>query len=97
MPRGAWAVLYKVSLKKFVDQRVYSERKKLRKNTEIVFYIIRRRPPGAGLFSNVFHVLQGIINARNVVTDDEMERKNHSKEPSYEKLENKVVVPIVDF
>ena len=97
LPRGAWTVLYKVSFKKLVDQRVYSERRKLRRKTEIVFYIIRRRPPGAGLFSNVFYVLQGIIHAQNIVIDDEMDGKRHLKESIDEKLKNKAVVPIVDF
>jgi hypothetical protein len=97
LPRGVWAALYKVSLKKSVDQKIYSERKKLRKNTEQVFYVIRRRPPGAGLFSNVFHVLQGIINANRVDIDVELGRKEHWLDPSDENLENKAAIPIVDF
>lgn len=34
-----------------------------KKNTDLNVYIIRRQPPGAGLFSNVNHVLRGIIYA----------------------------------
>ena len=100
LPRRVWSVLYKVSMKKFVDQKLYSERRKLRKDTEIVFYIIRRRPPGAGLFSNVFHVIQGIINVSNLVIDVNKKREEHQKERRDKKLENKVgegIVPIVDF
>ena len=33
------------------------------KNKDIEIFIIRRRPPGAGLFSNINYVLQGIIFA----------------------------------
>jgi hypothetical protein len=88
-------------MKKFIDQKVYGERRKLRKDTEVVFYIIRRRPPGAGLFSNVFHVIQGIINARNIVIDVNKKGEEHQKEIRDKKLENKVgggdIVPIVDF
>ena len=44
---------------------VYAETKKTfgDKNKGLNIFIIRRKPPGAGLFSNVNHVLQGIILA----------------------------------
>jgi hypothetical protein len=32
-------------------------------NPEIIFYVIRRRPPGWGYFSNLFHVAQGLLYA----------------------------------
>ena len=32
-------------------------------NPNITFYVIRRRPPGWGFFSNVMHVLQGLVYA----------------------------------
>ena len=34
-------------------------------NPEITFYVIRRRPPGWGFFSNLFYILQGISYAEN--------------------------------
>lgn len=33
------------------------------KNNRVKYFVIRRRPPGAGLFSNVNHVLQGCLRA----------------------------------
>lgn len=32
-------------------------------NPEVIFYVIRRRPPGWGYFSNLFHVAQGLLYA----------------------------------
>jgi hypothetical protein len=32
-------------------------------NPETIFYVIRRRPPGWGYFSNLFHVAQGLLYA----------------------------------
>lgn len=34
-----------------------------RKNQELTFFVIRKRPPAAGFFANTYHVLQGIIHA----------------------------------
>jgi len=100
LPRNLWTFIYKFSLKKVVDQKVYGERRKIKKINEITFYIIRRRPPGAGLFSNVFHVLQGIINARNLVINVNTAESQDLKEKSFKKLESNCagsIVPIVDF
>lgn len=89
LPRKVWAILYKASLKKLIDQKVYGEKRKLRKDTKIVFYIIRRRPPGAGLFSNVFHVIQGIINARNIVIEFNRKGEEDQRVKVDKQLENK--------
>jgi hypothetical protein len=40
-------------------------------------FIIRRRPPGAGLFSNVSHVLQGIIRAENLGLTPYVDMENY--------------------
>ena len=52
------------------------------KNSKIKVLIIRRRPPGGGLFSNINHVLQGVIHAseRNMVPVVDM--KNYATEYS---------------
>jgi hypothetical protein len=69
-----------------LDRQIYSEKKKLRKNGTVMYYIIRRRPPGAGLFSNVFHLIQGIINAQDLSVKIDGNRFGITK-----------VEPIVDF
>lgn len=100
LPSKVWAFLYKFSLKKVFDQKKYSEKRKIRKNDKIIFYVIRRRPPGAGLFSNVFHVVQGIIHASNLVIDSDKEKCQASKEKSIKKLGDDLettIVPVVDF
>lgn len=40
-------------------------------------YIIRRQPPGAGLFSNVNHVLQGIIRAQQLGAKPVVDMQNY--------------------
>lgn len=44
------------------DPQYFSEEKRSfgKLNEDKVFYVIRRRPPGWGFFSNVFYVLQGL-------------------------------------
>lgn len=45
----------------------YREIHKIKKNVNNVnYYVIRRRPPGAGFFANVIHVIQGIIRATEI-------------------------------
>lgn len=60
LPASAWKALSQPMQK--VRKKVYSERFEF--NPQAVtcgeVYVIRRRPPGGGLFSNVNHVLQGI-------------------------------------
>ncbi len=44
-------------------------------NPDLTFFVIRRRPPGNGLFSNIIHVLTGVIraNSNNYVPVVDME------------------------
>ncbi len=54
----------------------FSERLDLRRASESI-YIIRRRPPGAGLFANVNHVLQGILRAEQLNLTPVVDGKNY--------------------
>jgi len=54
----------------------FSEKLDLNRSSENV-YIIRRRPPGAGLFSNVNHVLQGILRAEQLRLIPVVDAKNY--------------------
>jgi hypothetical protein len=54
----------------------FSEKLDLRRSLENV-YIIRRRPPGAGLFANVNHVLQGILRAEQLKLTPVVDAKNY--------------------
>jgi hypothetical protein len=60
-PKIIW--LFVANLNNHRKNKKYSEcRKNFGKlNEELHIYVIRRRPPGGGLFSNVNHVLQGLI------------------------------------
>lgn len=52
------------------------------RNPDIKIFIIRRQPPAAGLFSNVYHVLQGIIYASERNMTPVVDMKNYSTEYS---------------
>jgi hypothetical protein len=52
------------------------------KNTNLKIYVIRRQPPGAGLFSNVNHVLRGIIYAEKNHMIPVVDMKNYPVEYS---------------
>jgi len=52
------------------------------RNPGIKILIIRRRPPAAGLFSNVYHVLQGIIYASEKKMIPVVDMENYSTEYS---------------
>ena len=52
------------------------------KNMDKAILIIRRRPPGGGLFSNINHVLQGIIYASENNMVPVVDMKNYSTEYS---------------
>ncbi len=54
----------------------FSEKIDPRRFSESV-YIIRRRPPGGGLFSNVNHVLQGILRAEHLKLIPVVDAKNY--------------------
>ena len=64
------------SLIKEKREKQYSEKLDLRRSSENVF-IIRRRPPGAGLFANVNHVLQGILRAEQLNLTPVVDAKNY--------------------
>lgn len=51
-------------------------------NKNIIIYVIRRKPPGAGLFSNVNHVLQGLIYCEINGMYPVVDMKNYSTEYS---------------
>jgi len=51
-------------------------------NKNIKIYIIRRKPPGGGLFSNVNHVLQGLIYAKEAKMCPVVDMKNYATEYS---------------
>lgn len=61
IPEYLWTFIYKITLKKIYDDKHFQEKTILKSSLPIEFFIIRRRPPGAGLFSNVFHVIQRLI------------------------------------
>jgi len=63
---------------------MYSETRKTfgNKNTNLKVYVIRRQPPGAGLFSNVNHVLRGIIYAEKNHMIPVVDMKNYPVEYS---------------
>jgi hypothetical protein len=54
----------------------FSEKLDPRRFSESV-YIIRRRPPGGGLFSNINHVLQGILRAEYLKLIPVVDAKNY--------------------
>jgi hypothetical protein len=54
------------NLKRYLIKRDYSERVVTNSQEEKpLYFIIRREPPGAGLFSNINHVLQGLRESEN--------------------------------
>ena len=62
VPKWAWYSLARV--KKLFIRRDFSELVKTNSSEEHpLFFVIRREPPGAGLFSNLNHVLQGLREA----------------------------------
>lgn len=65
VPNFLWKFLEKASIKRRNKQ--FSEITITNDSAEVdqKVYVIRRRPPGGGLFSNVNHVMQGLEYARN--------------------------------
>lgn len=82
VPERLWFVLAKQNKKKqdFFDPDVKMHYGN--KNVGIEIYIIRRRPPGGGLFSNVGHVLQGLIYAESKNMHPVVDMKNYATEYS---------------
>jgi len=62
----------------------FSETRKVfgKQNEDIQIFIIRRKPPGGGLFSNVNHVLQGLIYAEKKEMYPVVDMQNYSTEYS---------------
>ena len=64
VPEKTWDLLAKTQAKR--RERQFSETIRIINETPPRHFIIRRRPPGAGLFSNVNHVLQGVIRSKDL-------------------------------
>jgi hypothetical protein len=82
IPRKIWSGISKQF--KNYDKSSFCETNKQfgKLNNDIEVYIIRRKPPGAGLFSNVNHVLQGLIYAEKKGMNAVVDMKNYSTEYS---------------
>lgn len=82
IPKKIW--LYVSQLIKSRKEDFFSEQRKQfgSKNENIKIYIIRRKPPGGGLFSNVNHVLQGLIYAKEMKMYPVVDMKNYATEYS---------------
>ena len=68
IPKRLWSLMARYK-KKAVPHK-FSEKIFLKQEKDLpVFFVIRREPPGAGLFSNMNHVLQGLVEAerRNLI------------------------------
>lgn len=64
LPNDLWFKLATVKrhlIRKNFSERVFSDSPEIKP----LYFIIRREPPGAGLFSNINHVLQGLREAEN--------------------------------
>lgn len=69
VPRRLWIFISTISLKSKFNQWYFSERRPLHPIGRVnnpKFFIIRRCPPGAGFFSNVLFVVQGVIRAERL-------------------------------
>ena len=64
LPNSLWLAAAK-KIKNFRTHQ-YSEKRKTYgdKNPNLIFYVIRKRPPASGFFANTYHVLQGIMYAK---------------------------------
>ena len=82
LPKKFWKLLSDIVSPKRIEQ--YNEKSYCfgPKNPDVKILIIRRRPPAAGLFSNVYHVLQGIIYASEANMVPVVDMKNYSTEYS---------------
>jgi len=82
IPKGVWIKLSGLSKGRQVN--FFSETKRIfgEQNEGIEIFIIRRKPPGAGLFSNMNHVLQGLIYAEQRGMQPVVDMQNYSTEYS---------------
>jgi hypothetical protein len=71
----AWEVASKIVSKRRSTQ--FTERLSFDSSVESQIYLIRRRPPGAGLFSNVNHVIQGIMRSQELGLSPVVDMKNY--------------------
>jgi len=82
IPNGIWITMSRIA--EHQKNNYFSEKRKvfgeLNKNIEI--FIIRRKPPGGGLFSNVNYVLQGLIYADKRGMTPVVDMENYSTEYS---------------
>jgi hypothetical protein len=82
IPKKIWSILsLSISQK---SHKYFLESKKSfgNHNKNINIYVIRRKPPGGGLFSNVNHVLQGLIHCDINGMYPVVDMKNYSTEYS---------------
>lgn len=79
VPNNFWEFL--VIIKKFLFVSDWQQLQVKSKKIQSV-YIIRRRPPGAGLFANVKHVLEGLIHANEHGYIPVVDMKNYPTEYS---------------
>jgi hypothetical protein len=80
VPRKLWELLSFLTLKSFIDRFRFRERTSIKCSVRRIrptFFIIRRKPPGAGFFSNVFFVLQGINRAKELGLVPVVDFKNY--------------------
>jgi hypothetical protein len=63
VPRNIWNLIARI--KNSIDKKRFLEKNKSfgSLNTNLKFYVIRRRPPAAGFFSNISFVCQGLLYA----------------------------------
>jgi hypothetical protein len=63
LPRNIWNLIARIKSK--IDNDRYIEKSKSfgSLNTNLKFYVIRRRPPASGFFSNILFVCQGLFYA----------------------------------
>jgi hypothetical protein len=65
LPHSVW-FFFSSKISKFRDKKYLEKAKSFGNlNPDLTFYVIRRRPPGWGFFSNILFVCQGILYARN--------------------------------
>lgn len=101
VPSQTWNAIS--SLMRHQKDNFFSETRKEfgKKNENIEIFVIRRKPPGGGLFSNVNYVLQGLIYAEkkgmfpvvdmeNYSTEYSRIRKFHGKKNAWEYFFNPV-------
>jgi hypothetical protein len=82
IPNRIWTTTS--GIRKNRKDNFFSETRKVfgKQNEDIEIFIIRRKPPGGGLFSNVNYVLQGLIYAKKREMYPVVDMQNYSTEYS---------------